>query len=147
MNTFNGMKRDMDTIKREKQQAAKASMEFVDDGMIVGLGTGSTAEFMLRYLGGQVKDGLQIVGVPSSDKTAKLAKELGIPLTTLSEVDRLDIYIDGADEIDGNFFDCKYEVRLVQVFVHFESLAFELPIVEDTNWGWLNDDINVQIVF
>ena len=103
MNTFNEIIGDMPSAQKEKELAAKASIEYVDEGMLVGLGTGSTAEYMLRYLGERVKNGLEILGVPSSDRTAKLAKELGIPLTTLGKVSRLDVYIDGADEIDRDF--------------------------------------------
>ena len=93
----------MGKSENEKQLAAKASLEFVKNGMVVGLGTGSTAEFMIRYLGEKVANGLSVIGVPSSERTATLAQELGIPLTTLDKVDALDIYIDGADEIDSDF--------------------------------------------
>lgn len=93
----------MGNTENEKRLAAEASVEFVRDGMIVGLGTGSTAEFMIRYLGEKVAKGLSVTGVPSSERTANLAQELGIPLTTLDKVDMLDIYIDGADEIDSDY--------------------------------------------
>lgn len=75
-------------------------MKYVRDGMNVGLGTGSTAENAVREIGRRVAGGLQIRGVPTSEKTAQLARELGIPLTTLEEVDHLDVTIDGADEVD-----------------------------------------------
>jgi len=67
--------------------------------MRLGLGTGSTAAAVIRELGARVAAGLTIVGVPTSERTARLAAELGIPLTTLDEADRLDLGIDGADEI------------------------------------------------
>ena len=68
--------------------------------MIVGLGTGSTADAVIRELGRRVADGLIFTGVATSCRTEALARDLGIPLTTLDEVDRLDLGIDGADEID-----------------------------------------------
>ncbi|MEL6304356.1 MAG: ribose-5-phosphate isomerase RpiA [Bacteroidota bacterium] len=88
---------------REKKIAATASLQWVKDGMTVGLGTGSTASHMVEALGIMVKQGLKIVGVPSSDATEALAKTLGIPLTTLEDVKQLDLTIDGADEFDANF--------------------------------------------
>src|SRR5688572_3366060 len=67
--------------------------------MLVGLGSGSTADFATRELGARVSRGLQIVAVPTSERTAALARQLGIPLTTLEEHPRLDLTIDGADEL------------------------------------------------
>ncbi|MBA2521650.1 MAG: ribose-5-phosphate isomerase RpiA [Chloroflexia bacterium] len=72
----------------------------VQPGMTVGLGTGSTADAVIRELGRRVRDGLALRGVPTSRRTAKLARELGIRLVSLEEVDRIDLGIDGADEID-----------------------------------------------
>ena len=79
---------------------ARAAADEVRPGMRLGLGTGSTAEAVIRELGGRVAGGLSVVGVVTSRRSARLAGELGIPLTTLDEVDRLDLGIDGADEID-----------------------------------------------
>ncbi len=93
----------MEQREQEKQNAAKASLDYVKDGMIIGLGSGSTSEFMVRYLGERVVKGLSVKAVPSSKKIEALAKSLNIPLTKLTEIPQLDIYIDGADEIDGNF--------------------------------------------
>jgi ribose 5-phosphate isomerase A len=72
----------------------------IEDGMLVGLGTGSTAEAMVRALGARVGQGLRITGVATSFRTAELARSYGIPLKELAEIDRLDLCIDGADEID-----------------------------------------------
>lgn len=80
--------------------AAKRACDFVEDGMRIGLGTGSTAEWLLRCLGELVKDGLNVTGVPTSSRTAKLARQLDIPITTLDEVKWLDLTIDGTDEYD-----------------------------------------------
>jgi ribose 5-phosphate isomerase A len=85
---------------QEKEAAGRAAAKLVRDGDIVGLGTGSTAYFAVVALGERVKAGLKIVGIPTSVKTAGLAKQLGIPLTTLDEHPEIDITIDGADEID-----------------------------------------------
>lgn len=81
---------------------AVAAADLVAPGMTVGLGTGSTADAVLRELGRRVADGLVFTGVATSVRTESLARELGIPLTSLDVVDRLDLGIDGADEIDPN---------------------------------------------
>lgn len=85
--------------KALKIQAARAALDHVEDGMKLGLGSGSTAEEFVRLLGMKVAAGLNIVGVASSSGTERLAREAGIPLTTLDEEPRLDLTIDGADEI------------------------------------------------
>ena len=86
----------------EEQIAALAARaaDLVQDGMLVGLGSGSTAEAVVRALGTRVAAGLRFNAVPTSERTAKLARERGIALTTLEQVDHLDLGIDGADEID-----------------------------------------------
>jgi ribose 5-phosphate isomerase A len=84
---------------QEKEAAAHASLRFVRDGDIVGLGTGSTAVYAVRFLGERVQAGLKIRGIPTSIHTQELAASLGIPLTTLDEVQQIDVTIDGADEV------------------------------------------------
>jgi ribose 5-phosphate isomerase A len=84
----------------EKQTVARASLRFVRDGQIVGLGTGSTATHAVKFLGERVRAGLKITGVPTSNHTRDLAASLGIPLTTLDQTSQIDVTIDGADEID-----------------------------------------------
>lgn len=79
---------------------AQASLRFVSDGDIVGLGTGSTANYAVKFLGERVRGGLKIVGVPTSNRTKELASSLGIPLTTLDQVAQIGVTIDGADEFD-----------------------------------------------
>ena len=86
----------------EKQRSAEAAVEYVKDGMIVGLGTGSTTEFAVKKLGEKVRDGLAIRGIPTSDITKKQAEEEGIPLIDFSETMYIDLTIDGADEIDAD---------------------------------------------
>jgi ribose 5-phosphate isomerase A len=82
------------------QQVAIAAADLVMPGMLVGLGTGSTADVVTRELGRRVAAGLIFTAVPTSDRTEALARSLGIPLSTLDTTDRLDLGIDGADEID-----------------------------------------------
>jgi ribose 5-phosphate isomerase A len=84
----------------EKEAAGRAAAQLVSDGNVVGLGTGSTAYFAVVALGERVKAGLKITGIPTSTKTADLARGLGIRLTTLDEHPEIDITIDGADEVD-----------------------------------------------
>lgn len=88
----------MDQLKR---QAAARALEEVRDGMKLGLGTGSTAKHFVELLGEKVRAGMKVIGVPTSEATRADAERCGVPLTTLDEVDRLDLTIDGADEIDG----------------------------------------------
>lgn len=84
-----------------KRAAADASLKYVKDGMVLGLGTGSTARYVLEGLARRIADeGLEVHGVPTSLATAEAAKLLGIPLTSLEEHPVLDVAIDGADEVD-----------------------------------------------
>src|SRR3979409_2505222 len=87
----------MDGLKR---QAAVRALEFVADGMKLGLGTGSTAKHFVELLGERVRAGLDVVGVPASEATRVDAVRCGIRPTTLDDIDRLDLTVDGADEID-----------------------------------------------
>lgn len=84
-----------------KIEAARAALEYVKDGMKLGIGTGSTAEEFIRLLAERVKGGLDIIGVPTSERSRELCEELGIKLATLEEQPELDLTIDGADEVDG----------------------------------------------
>lgn len=94
---------DLSPIDKAKFVAAKRAVDFVEDGMRVGLGTGSTAAWMVRCLGEMVRDdGLKIRGVPTSTRTAALAREVGIEVISLDEARWLDLTIDGADEFDAD---------------------------------------------
>jgi ribose 5-phosphate isomerase A len=84
----------------EKQAVARASLRFIEDGQVVGLGSGSTATYFIQFLGEKVKAGLKIRGVPTSVRTQQLAEKCGIPLITLDEVESIDVDVDGADEFD-----------------------------------------------
>jgi ribose 5-phosphate isomerase A len=88
---------DQDALKRA---AAEAAVALVRDGMVVGLGTGSTAAFAIEALGRRHRQGSRFVGIPTSERTAALATEVGIPLTTFAEHRRIDLTIDGADEVE-----------------------------------------------
>ena len=94
----------MGGIERLKEEAGIAACNFIKDGMKIGLGTGSTVRYTVIEIGRRIsEDGLNVVGVPTSEATRELALEVGIPLVTLSESDGLDLVIDGADEFDNNF--------------------------------------------
>lgn len=89
------------TIDTYKQVVGGAAADLIEDGMVIGLGTGTTAAFLAQALAERLRQGLSIVGaVPTSQQTAQLAASLGIPLTSLEDYPELDLAIDGADEID-----------------------------------------------
>jgi len=90
-----------------KIKAAQAAFEFVEDGMKLGIGTGSTADEFIRILAANVQKGFKVIGVPTSERSKALCEELGVPLTTLEETPSLDLTVDGADEVDG-------ELRLIK---------------------------------
>lgn len=93
---------ELSPVEKAKFVAAKKAVEFIENGMRVGLGTGSTAAWMVRCLGERVRqEGLRITGVPTSSRTAKLAREEGIEVVTLEEARWLDLTIDGTDEFDA----------------------------------------------
>lgn len=92
----------LDPVKVMKQEVGRAAANLVQSGSVVGLGTGSTTAFAIQFLGDRLKSGelKDIKGVPTSFQASVLAKQYGIPLTTLDEIDTIDIAIDGADEVD-----------------------------------------------
>src|SRR5712691_5556199 len=93
---------DRDHLKRA---AAQRAVEFVESGMIVGLGTGSTAGFVVEQLAARVTQGLAVIAIPTSEHTADLARRLGIPLASFAEHRRIDLAIDGADEVQRSTLD------------------------------------------
>jgi ribose 5-phosphate isomerase A len=96
------MTAEVDPVKVMKQEVGKAAAALVQSDTIVGLGTGSTTAYAIEYLGNRLKSGeiQNIKGIPTSFQAEVLAKQYGIPLTTLDAVDHIDIAIDGADEVD-----------------------------------------------
>ena len=89
----------MDRLDQAKKMAAERAVDFVEDGMVVGLGTGSTAMWAIRRLGERVKEGLNVHAIGTSSQTEELARSLHIPLVTFAEIKELDLAIDGADEV------------------------------------------------
>lgn len=95
----------MMTADAMKREAAEAALSAVESGMVLGLGTGSTAAFMVEALGRRVKEGLRVVGIPTSERTAAQATALGIPLVDFSTHPTIDLTIDGADEVHTGTLD------------------------------------------
>jgi len=137
-----------------KKLAGEKAVEHVEDGMIVGLGTGSTVEYALRKLGGLVRNGLKIEGVPTSIHTQRIAKEEKIPLTNLEENPEIDLTIDGADEVDSNLnlikggggaltrekiiaFNSKKVIIVIDDSKIVKALGIDFPLpVEVVKFGW-----------
>lgn len=90
-------------ILNSKRIAAEAAVELINDGMVVGLGTGSTSYFAIQKLAKKVKEGLKIQAIATSHHTESLARDQSIPMTSFARVDSIDLTIDGADEVDPNF--------------------------------------------
>lgn len=89
-------------LNREKKAAAEKAFEFIESGMLVGLGTGSTVKFMIESLAKKIKNGLNVKTVSTSNATSKFAESLGITLLNFNDVDEIDLTIDGVDEVDPN---------------------------------------------
>ncbi len=137
-----------------KKLAAEKSINHIQNEMIVGLGTGSTVEYMLKHLAEQIKKGLHITGVPTSMHTKKTAEKLGIPLAKLDDITELDITIDGADEVDSNLnlikggggaltrekiiaYNSKKLIIIVDESKVVKGLGANFPIpVEVVKFGW-----------
>lgn len=84
----------------EKENAAAAAMDYVEDGMTIGLGTGSTAKYFVELVAEEIADGMALRGVPTSEQTRRQAVSLGVPLIDIEQVDRIHMTVDGADEVD-----------------------------------------------
>jgi len=143
-------------LEREdlKKQAGEKAVEYIDDGMIVGLGTGSTVEYTIRKLGKLVRDGLKIKGIPTSVHTQRIAKKEKIPLTTLEENPVIDLTIDGADEVDPDLnlmkggggalvrekiiaFNSKKVIIVIDDSKIVKALGIDFPLpVEVVKFGW-----------
>ncbi|KAB8126178.1 ribose-5-phosphate isomerase RpiA [Gracilibacillus oryzae] len=92
----------MNNSDQLKHNVAKEAVKYVKDGMKLGLGSGSTMYFFMKELGERVSNGLKVIGIPTSNKTAEWAKEFNVPLADFSQIQELDLAIDGADEVDPN---------------------------------------------
>jgi ribose 5-phosphate isomerase A len=137
-----------------KKLAGEKAVDYIEDGMIVGLGTGSTVEYSLKKLGKLVKSGLKIKGIPTSVHTKRIAIEQEIPLTTLEENPVIDITIDGADEVDSNLnlikggggalarekiiaFNSKKVIIVIDDSKIVKALGIDFPLpVEVLKFGW-----------
>lgn len=137
-----------------KKLAGEKAVDHIEDGMIIGLGTGSTVEYTLRKLGELVKKGLKIKGIPTSVHTQRIAKKEKIPLTTLEENPVIDVTIDGADEVDSDLnlikggggalvrekiiaFNSKKVVIVIDDSKVVKALGIDFPLpVEVTKFGW-----------
>jgi len=137
-----------------KRVAAEKAVEYIEDGMIIGLGTGSTMRYALKKIGELVSQGLQIKAIPTSLQTKKIAKQENIPLTTLEEYPEIDLTIDGADEVDSNLnlikggggaltrekivaYHSKREIIVVDETKVVKSLGIDFPLpVEVVKFGW-----------
>jgi ribose 5-phosphate isomerase A len=93
----------MNAQDQKKKLVGEKAAEFVEEGMVVGLGSGTTIYWLMKRLGERVQQGLKISGVPSSKKTERWAQEFGIPLTDFSNLEKIDIAIDGTNEVDSQF--------------------------------------------
>ena len=137
-----------------KRLAGEKAVEHIKDGMILGLGTGSTVEYTLEKLGELIKEGFEIKGIPTSMHTKKLAKEYNIPLTTLDENPEIDLTIDGADEVDSKLnlikggggaltrekiiaYHSKKEIIVIDDSKVVKALGIDFPLpVEIIKYGW-----------
>jgi len=137
-----------------KKMAAEKAVEHVDNGMVIGLGTGSTVKYAIKKLGERVNTGLKIEGIPTSLRTKKLAKECNIPLVDLNDYAEIDLTIDGADEVDSFLnlikggggaltrekiiaYHSKKEIIVVDETKVVKKLGVDFPVpVEVTKFGW-----------
>jgi len=135
-----------------KKLAGEKAIDYIRDGMIVGLGTGSTTYFFIKKIGEEIKKGLDMIGIPTSLASEKLAKSLDIPLSSLSEYQTIDVTIDGADQVDPELnlikggggallrekivASCSNKVLIVvDESKMVKKLSYTLP-VEVTPFGW-----------
>jgi len=137
-----------------KKLAAEKAVEYVESGMTLGLGTGSTVEYALKKLGEMVKNGLDIKGIPTSMHTRKIAKDENISLTTMEENPEIDLTIDGADEVDSELnlikggggaltrekivaYHSKREIIVIDETKVVKALGIDFPLpVEVVKYGW-----------
>ena len=105
-------------MSSNKQRAAAVAAELITDGMVLGLGTGTTASYLVQILGERVRQGLRIQGIPTSEATRQLAAAEGVPLTTLEAPSVLALCLDGADELDPEL----HEFIITKIHRNFNDL-------------------------
>jgi ribose 5-phosphate isomerase A len=138
-----------DRKRREKEKAAEAASALIKDGMVVGLGTGSAAELVIQNIGKRIKEeGLKVVGVPTSLRTAAIAIECGVPLTTLTEHPSLDIGIDGADQVDAHIFLLKggWGSHTREKIVSYAAKKFVICVESDKVVALLNKPVPIEVL-
>lgn len=145
-----------DFLEKEelKKLAGEKAVDHIDDGMVLGLGTGSTVEYTLKKLGKLCREGLKIKGIPTSLHTKRIAQEEKIPLTTLEENPVIDVTIDGADEVDSELnlikggggaltrekiiaYNSKKVIIVIDDSKIVKALGIDFPLpVEVVKFGW-----------
>jgi len=143
------MDEDKKSRRGKKIKAAESTAFLVEDGMVVGLGTGSTAEFAIRRIGERMKEEkIEIFGVPTSLRTEMLAIECGIPVTTLSENPYLDICIDGADQVDSqlNLIKGGWGSHTREKIVSYAAKKLVICIEEEKMVETLNRPVPLEIL-
>ena len=158
-----GVKLDREDMKR---LAAEKALDYIEDGMVVGLGTGSTVEYFIPKLGKKIKEEkIEIVGIPTSHRTKRIAKEHGIPLSTLKDHPHIDVTVDGADEVDPELnlikggggaltrekivaFSSEKEVIIVDESKLVQKLGVSFPLpVEVIPFGWYPTKLRIEKEF
>jgi ribose 5-phosphate isomerase A len=121
----------IEAVAAAKRAAGYQAADLVEDGMVIGLGTGSTVFYAIECLSGRIRDGLLVSGVPTSYQTAMRAREYGVPLTTLDDNPVLDLAIDGADQIDPQFCMIKGRGAALTREKCVAAAAFRFVVVAD----------------
>jgi ribose 5-phosphate isomerase A len=139
----------MDRKRREKEKAAEAASAVIKEGMVIGLGTGSAAELVIRNIGKRIKEeGMKVVGVPTSLRTEAIAIECCVPLTTLSEHSSLDIGIDGADQVDAhiNLLKGGWGSHTREKIVSYAAKKFIICVESDKVAELLNMPVPIEVI-
>ncbi|MHC1611128.1 MAG: ribose-5-phosphate isomerase RpiA [Candidatus Methanospirareceae archaeon] len=134
---------------RKKERAAESAASLIKDGMVVGLGTGSAAELVIRDIGRRIKDEeLEILGVPTSLRTEMIAIDCGIPLTTLFEHSSLDICIDGADQVDSqlNLIKGGWGLHTKEKIVSYAAKELIICVEEEKVVEQLNKPVPLEVL-
>ena len=139
---------DMQAAERAKKEAGYEAAGLVRDGMVIGLGTGSTVLYAMERLGVLIEEGLSVTGVPTSFQSASRARQFGIPLTTLDECPVLDLAIDGADQVDPGRRLIKGRGAALTREKCVAAAAEQLVIVVDASKiaGWLDAPVPVEVL-
>jgi ribose 5-phosphate isomerase A len=138
-----------DKKRKKKEKAAESAVSFIKDGMVVGLGSGSTAEIAVRRIGNRIKEEeLEVLGVPTSLRTEMVAIECGVPVTTLSEHSSLDICIDGADQVDSqlNLIKGGWGSHTREKIVSYATKRLVICIEEEKMVELLNKPVPLEVL-